>query len=347
MDFNSSAVFREFHPAGNAGIHQELAQYLREKIESGALQPGERLPSLRELAELWHTNFFSVKLATDLLVNSGLLNKQHGRGMFVAPRAEGIHRVGLYTSKLYGSRSDLIAFSVLRDILQEKFQARGVECAIFDDCRPEEQHGQISDALQQAILSGRIQAVIGLIVSDHDKIWFDRLPLRKAVIMRDTMLDFTSIATYLNEYNRRRIAAIVPAATPGGAIKVCFLITGLKAAGVKIMERNLRVISQETLACRNWDEIGYEKTLELLRAPLRPDALIVYPDNAVTGAIQAILQLGICVPEELSVVFHRNVELPYFCPFAARFLDTRLSDIVDKLIESISVQEIQRKETVS
>ena len=80
---------------------------------------------------------------------------------------------------------------------------------------------------------------------------------------------------------------------------------------------------------------------------LRPDALIVYPDNAVTGAIQAILQLGICVPEELSVVFHRNVELPYFCPFAARFLDTRLSDIVDKLIESISVQEIQRKETVS
>ena len=115
----------------------------------------------------------------------------------------------------------------------------------------------------------------------------------------------------------------------------------------EIMERNLRVISQETLACRNWDEIGYEKTLELLRAPLRPDALIVYPDNAVTGAIQAILQLGICVPEELSVVFHRNVELPYFCPFAARFLDTRLSDIVDKLIESISVQEIQRKETVS
>ena len=102
----------------------------------------------------------------------------------------------------------------------------------------------------------------------------------------------------------------------------------------------------DELECRNL-KIGYEKTLELLRAPLRPDALIVYPDNAVTGAIQAILQLGICVPEELSVVFHRNVELPYFCPFAARFLDTRLSDIVDKLIESISVQEIQRKETVS
>ena len=136
MNFKSSTDLSDFRPGGNAGIHQELAQYLREKIESGALQPGDRLPSLRELAELWHTNFFSVKLATDLLVKFGLLNKQHGRGMFVAPRAAGIRRVGLYTSKLYGSRSDRITFSVLRDILQEKFQARGIEPDVYVDDTP-------------------------------------------------------------------------------------------------------------------------------------------------------------------------------------------------------------------
>lgn len=328
---------QDFHRAGNAGIHQELALFLREKIASGELLAGEQLPSLRELSRLWKTNQFSIRLATDELVGRGLLNKQQGRGMFIAPSIEMIRRVGIFASQHFGPPRNLLAFAYLREALTARLRELNFEYLYLD----------AADALRSAVLANRIQAVIGLIVSDHDKIWFDRLPLRKAVIMRDTMLDFTSIATYLNEYNRRRIAAIVPAATPGGAIKVSFLITGLKAAGVKIMERNLRVISQETLACRNWDEIGYEKTLELLRAPLRPDALIVYPDNAVTGAIQAILQLGICVPEELSVVFHRNVELPYFCPFAARFLDTRLSDIVDKLIESISVQEIQRKETVS
>lgn len=279
---------QDFHRAGNAGIHQELALFLREKIASGELLAGEQLPSLRELSRLWKTNQFSIRLATDELVGRGLLNKQQGRGMFIAPSIEMIRRVGIFASQHFGPPRNLLAFAYLREALTARLRELNFEYLYLDD----------ADALRSAVLANRIQAVIGLIVSDHDKIWFDRLPLRKAVIMRDTMLDFTSIATYLNEYNRRRIAAIVPAATPGGAIKVSFLITGLKAAGVKIMERNLRVISQETLACRNWDEIGYEKTLELLRAPLRPDALIVYPDNAVTGAIQAILQLGICVPEE-------------------------------------------------
>lgn len=332
MDFNSSAVFREFHPAGNAGIHQELAQYLREKIESGALQPGERLPSLRELAELWHTNFFSVKLATDLLVNSGLLNKQHGRGMFVAPRAEGIHRVGLYTSKLYGSRSDLIAFSVLRDILQEKFQARGVECAIFDDCRPEEQHGQIPDALHQAILAGRIQAVIGVVVREIDNSWFDRIPIRKAFLMSDMQYDFTPVAQQLQERCCRRIAAILPS---GPSKRPSFLLAGLHAAGIKVMPRNLRIIRDESLTSQSWGEIGYRCTMELLTATPRPDALIVYPDNAVMGAMQAILHLGIRVPEELFTIFHRNLELGYFCSFDSAYIDSKIEDIADRLIKTV------------
>ena len=101
------------------------------------------------------------------------------------------------------------------------------------------------------------------------------------------------------------------------------------------MPRNLRTISPEVLSGCSWDKIGYEKTLELLTSPLRPDALIVYPDNAVPGVIQAILKLGIKVPGELFAVFHRNVELPYFCSLDAFYLDTRLSGIMDKLIESI------------
>ena len=35
---------QDFHRAGNAGIHQELALFLREKIASGELLAGEQLP---------------------------------------------------------------------------------------------------------------------------------------------------------------------------------------------------------------------------------------------------------------------------------------------------------------
>ncbi len=331
MKNKNTANISDFHSSGNAGIHQEIAQYLREKIESGVLAPGERLPPLRELAKCCQTNYFSVKVATDLLVDFGLLNKQHGRGMFVAPRGNDIRRVGIYTSKIFNRKTDLTAFSVLRDLLIEGFQARGITCMIFDDCRPAEQHHQAPDELQQAIISGQIQAVVGVIVRKIDNEWFDRLPIRKATMMHDPQCDFQAIARLLNERGCQRVAGIIS----GGPIaKKSFLLAGLHEAGIKIKPRYLKVIHEENYQ-QSWGEIGYRCTMELLNCPQRPDALIVYPDNAVMGAMQAIIRLGIQVPEKLFVIFHRNLELSYFCSFDAAYMDTKISAIADQLIDSI------------
>ena len=316
---------RDFRRGGTAGIHQELAYYLREKISTGVLAPGEQLPSLRDLAALWNTNPFSVRLAMDDLVCRGLLNRQQGRGMFVASSVKEIRRIGIFCSQEFHLSRDLLAFFYLRDALSRRLRELQFEFCFLDD----------RASLQDAVLGNRIQAVAGVVVANRDKKWFNSLPIRKVVFMRDPLMDFDRIAKALAEHRCRRVAAIVPEATPGGGIPVSFLITGLKSAGVRIMPRNLRTISPEVLSGCSWDKIGYEKTLELLTSPLRPDALIVYPDNAVPGVIQAILKLGIKVPGELCAVFHRNVELPYFCSLDAFYLDTRLSGIMDKLIESI------------
>lgn len=79
--------FRDFQWNDNGGIQLAIAAYLREKIESGALPAGMQLPSLRKLAELWGTSFFSVKLATDALQGAGLLTKHQGHGKTVRGRA--------------------------------------------------------------------------------------------------------------------------------------------------------------------------------------------------------------------------------------------------------------------
>ena len=324
---------RDFQRSGTAGIHQELALYLREKIFSGVLTPGEQLPSLRDLAVLWKTNPFSVRLAMDDLVCRGLLNRQQGRGMFVASSVREIRRIGIYCSQEFRLSRDLLAFFYLRDALSRRLRELQFEFCFLDD----------RASLHDAVLGNRIQAVAGVVVSTRDKKWFNSLPIRKVVFMRDPLMDFDRIARALAEHRCRRVAAIVPAATPGDGIPVSFLITGLKSAGVRIMPRNLRTISPDALSGSTWDKVGYEKTLELLTSPLRPDALIVYPDNAVPGVIQAILKLGIKVPEELFAVFHRNVELPYFCSLDAFYLDMHLSGFVDKLVESLIHTEENQK----
>jgi GntR family transcriptional regulator len=63
-------------------LGHQLVERLRSQIASGALQPGDRLPSVRDAAVAAGVNVNTVRAAYGRLVSS-----QHGRGTFVAPPA--------------------------------------------------------------------------------------------------------------------------------------------------------------------------------------------------------------------------------------------------------------------
>src|SRR5690349_6951049 len=62
-----------------------IADDLRNKIESGDLAPGAKLPSERELAERYGTARNTAREAVRLLAEAGLVIAEHGRGSFVRP----------------------------------------------------------------------------------------------------------------------------------------------------------------------------------------------------------------------------------------------------------------------
>jgi len=67
-------------------LYQQLAAYLRRKIEARELAPGDRLPATRELAGQLGINRTTVSAAYELLEEDGFLSGQVGRGSFVADR---------------------------------------------------------------------------------------------------------------------------------------------------------------------------------------------------------------------------------------------------------------------
>ena len=99
----------------------------------------------------------------------------------------------------------------------------------------------------------------------------------------------------------------------------------------------------------NCAEAVYHATRELLTRPTRPDLLIVMPDSGVTGAIQAILELGVHVPEELRLVLHRNLGLEYFCSLPADYWDVDLETVSNEFIEEImgATSSTRRKDPLS
>jgi len=66
----------------------QLTWALGERIASGALEPGDRLPSVRELAAEAGVNVNTVRAVYARLERDGLTRSEQGRGTFVATSAE-------------------------------------------------------------------------------------------------------------------------------------------------------------------------------------------------------------------------------------------------------------------
>ncbi len=65
-------------------LYVQIADHIVQAIESERLQPGERLPAMRELASELNCALVTVSNAYDLLVTRGRANTRVGKGTFVA-----------------------------------------------------------------------------------------------------------------------------------------------------------------------------------------------------------------------------------------------------------------------
>jgi len=68
-------------------ISRQIAQQIATFCASGKLRPGDRLPSVRELARDLAVNQNTILRVYDRLVGEGLLEMRHGQGTFVASDA--------------------------------------------------------------------------------------------------------------------------------------------------------------------------------------------------------------------------------------------------------------------
>ena len=69
-------------------LYEQIAHQVLKLIESGALSPGDQLPTTRELAVKLGVNFNTVARAYRLLDQGEIISTQHGRGTFILEKKD-------------------------------------------------------------------------------------------------------------------------------------------------------------------------------------------------------------------------------------------------------------------
>ena len=67
--------------------HRQIADEIAARVRAGEWKPGERVPTTDEFADEYGVSEATAYRALSLLIYSGLLRGESGRGRFVAERA--------------------------------------------------------------------------------------------------------------------------------------------------------------------------------------------------------------------------------------------------------------------
>ena len=87
MRMAADFLFRVF-PTSGLPIYRQIVDQVRRHVATGRFQPGDFLPSVRQVALELEVNPMTVSKAYSLLEREGALELVRGQGMRIAPRNE-------------------------------------------------------------------------------------------------------------------------------------------------------------------------------------------------------------------------------------------------------------------
>ena len=341
-------MVEEIRKTNAASLREAITLYFEEEIRSGRLKPGDVLPSSRELAERLDTSFPNVHKALVPLAKAGLILRDRRKGTVVLEPRQELRSVAIYVYR--ENLDDMPQFQrILIDRITERLRERGIAARLLLD------NGLLfgMEQLEKWVKNREVQGVIVPIGSRNAILPRTRLQaLPAAVAAGDTVgLDMagwlkTAIGAAAGAGCRR--PAVITAAEryrmAGGKWRETeffrTLHAELKHHQLECPEQLIRCIHDESQYFRAGEQMtafGFRQCNELLALPEaeRPDALLVFPDQLITGIMLSVMRNPVPVPAALKLFVHRNweIEEPLFLP--ATMIGISIDECAGKLIDNL------------
>lgn len=305
---------------------ERTEQFLRDYVSKYHRVSGERLPSPRQIASELQVSEGTVRAVIRKWLNEGRLRSRQGSGIFICetPQSERVLRIGsnVRNQKCSSDRAhwtDVIHLNVLEAILE---LGPGKSFASLYSASED------VDTLSSATVANRCRHLDGIILHlsdphchaiaefcrEHRKPFVSLNPLDDDTVSNFVGLGhFTSfyrISRALRDSGRRRFAVLInPALERSAAIRqrLSGFMNGIGSAMGDSVD--VRIIT-----CPGFSETdGYDAVRKLcLEGNMQPDAILAAGDHLALGALQALKELNVPVPQQTSVIagagFHPLLE---------------------------------------
>lgn len=332
---------------------QQLTDWLRAQVLSGALAPATRLPTTQELARRWNVHITVAQAALTPLVAEGLLLRRPRLGTVVRGTAAPLGRVAVFHPEpAHWTGSERFTHRLVRTVAARLDGAGIATCTLADD-RPEHARAAIPPDLLRLARSRQIDAVIACETHPYVDRWLATLPVPSVACgsgphPHQVWFDLAQFArTGVGQLAARgcRSVGLIsvlprrrdddrPPALHGRLLEGFLAATA--ATGCATRDEWIRVPADHYQAAEPVAErFGYDAVRALWSLPERPDGLLIFTDLAARGALMGLHGfLGDGRPPP-RLALHRNAELGLFCPLPADFLDLSVASVADALIAQV------------
>lgn len=300
----------------NEPKYQMVKVYIKELIKKESIEYGEKLPSEYELMEKFKVSRHTIRQAFGELSKEGWIYKEQGRGTFSNYRKNVSQKgmVGVITTYI----SDYIFPHIISGI-EEVLAKEGYVLALANTNNDKEKEAQhIKNFIQQKI--------VGLIIEPTRSAQANvNLPLFKEIQNNDiktifinaTYSDFDTAYTiiddvkggfavtqYLLQIGHRKIAGIFKSDDLQGVRREQGYRNALNSFGIRSDES---IIGHYDTEGREGFPHAFMQVL--LAREDRPTAIVCYNDEIAIKAIQAVRNMGLRVPEDISIVGYDDSSL--------------------------------------
>jgi DNA-binding LacI/PurR family transcriptional regulator len=317
-------------------IYEALAERIRRSIHRGDFKPGELVGSEHELARQESISRMTVRKASELLVNEGLLERRPGKGLYVRTPEGGAVASGA-VQVIVGNLLWEPAMQMSRGI-QNEAKGDGVHVQIYDAQGNFDLDVALIDRLPCTDIKGAViislhsprfsQSICHLHVNGFPFVLVDQRmhDINVPSVTADNYGGGYEVGKLLAGSGHRRIAFIGDLIAATVRDRLAGLRDAIGDAGLPFQRSLVVDLVSGTDRFGDWSACVAEAAKRLLNQPDRPTAVFCSCDAVGRALYKSLETMGLRVPQDLSVVGYDDDPL-------AEWLTPRLTSVRQPFIK--------------